>query len=354
MKVVVTGATGNIGTQLVTALREDPGVDEIVGVARRRPEIAPGGTTWVAADLSVDDLVPVLRGADVVVHLAWLIQPSHDQDVLWRANVVGSERLLAACREAGVGAIVHASSLAAYRAGPKERVDESWPTDGIPTSGYATAKAYVERLLDVYELEHPDTRVVRMRPALVVQRAAASAIRRLFFGPFLPNRLVRAVPVVPQHPDLRFQVVHSADCADAFRLAVVSDVRGALNVATEPVVDGAALGRVLGARPVRVPGVVLRGAADLSWRLRLQPSDAGWVDIIMKTPLLDTSRIRSELGWVPRLDADAALEAVVTGIEEGAGGPTPPLDPKAGGRLRSHEVATGIGGRSGATPDGPT
>jgi nucleoside-diphosphate-sugar epimerase len=355
VKVVVTGASGNIGTQLVSALRADPTVDEIVGIARRAPEPTGDGVTWVAADLAVDDLTGALQGADAVVHLAWLIQPSHDEHVLWRANVIGSERLLQACDAVGVPTVVHASSVAAYRPGPKERVDESWPTDGIPSSAYARAKAYVERLLDVYEAEHPASRVVRLRPALVLQRAAATEIRRLFLGPFVPNRLLRAaLPVVPDLPLLRFQVVHSADCAEAFRLAVTTDARGAYNVATEPVIDPAALGRVLGARPVRLPGGLLRAAADLTWRLRLQPADPGWVDIILQTPLLDTERIRRELGWTPTRSGEQVLDEIVTGVVEGAAGTTPPLSREASGPLRAHEIATGVGGRTGAVPGGAT
>lgn len=348
MKVVVTGASGNIGSRLVESLLATPEVDEVVGVSRRTPEAVPDGVTWVAADVGTDDLGPAVRGADALVHLAWLIQPSHDEDALWQANVVGTERVLAACDAAGIGVVVHSSSLAAYRPGPKEAVDESWPTDGIATSAYARAKAYAERLLDLYEACHPDARVVRLRPALVLQRAAAAEIRRLFLGPFLPNRLLRAVlPVVPDHPNLRFQVVHSADCAEAFRRAVVDDAaRGAYNVAAEPVIDPETLGRLLGARPVPMASGVLRAAADLTWRMRVQPTDPGWVDIVLRTPLLDTTRIRDELGWSPLHRADSVLDELFDGVEDGAGGDSPPLDPGAGGRFRVRELVTGVGERS--------
>jgi hypothetical protein len=160
-----------------------------------------------------------------------------------------------------------------------------------------------------------------MRPALVLQRAAATEIRRLFLGPLVPNRILRAaIPVVPGPRELAFQVVHSADCAEAFRLAVTTDARGAYNVASEPVIDRDVLARVLGARPVPMPGGVLRAAADLTWRLRLQPADPGWVDIILQTPLLDTGRISRELGWAATRTGDAVLDELVRGVVEGAGG----------------------------------
>lgn len=76
MKVLVTGASGNIGTRVTTALKAAPEVDEIVGLSRRRPDPVPDDLTWVSADLGTDDLTDAVRGADVVVHLAWLLQPS--------------------------------------------------------------------------------------------------------------------------------------------------------------------------------------------------------------------------------------------------------------------------------------
>ena len=79
---------------------------------------------------------------------------------MWRTNVVGTERVLAAASAAGVGALVCASSVGAYSPGPKDRqVDEGWPTHGVTTSSYSRDKAYQERLLDLFERDHPEVRV---------------------------------------------------------------------------------------------------------------------------------------------------------------------------------------------------
>ena len=101
MRVVVTGATGNVGTSLLPLLGQDPAVEEIVGLARRRPELSLPRTRWVTADVARDELVPHFRGADCVVHLAWLIQPSRQPDKLWRTNVGGSDRVFRAVAAAG-------------------------------------------------------------------------------------------------------------------------------------------------------------------------------------------------------------------------------------------------------------
>jgi UDP-glucose 4-epimerase len=193
VRVVVLGASGNVGTSLLALLAADAGVDSILGVARRLPELDLPKTEWATADIAADDLVPLLRGADAVVHLAWTIQPSRDLSHLWRINVEGSTRVFRAAGEAGVPALVYASSVGAYSRGPKDRVvDESWPTNGIPTSFYGRHKAEVERRLDRFERERPETRVVRLRPGLIFKREAAEGIRRLFVGPFLVNPLVRS------------------------------------------------------------------------------------------------------------------------------------------------------------------
>ena len=245
-----------------------------------------------------------------------------------------------------LGTLVHASSVGAYSPGPKDRaVDERWPTDGIPSSFYSRHKAEVERLLDRFERDQPSVRVARLRPGLIFKREAASEIRRLFAGPFLPGSLVRRslLPFVPATLRLRFQAVHSLDVGDAYRRALVRDVRGAFNIAAEPVLDPPELARLLDARPVPVPPGVLRAAALVTWKLRLQPSPPGWVDMALGVPLMDVSRARTELGWEPRWSAGAALLELLDGLRSNAGFETPPLSPKAGGPLRIRELATGVG-----------
>jgi UDP-glucose 4-epimerase len=347
MRVVVTGASGNVGTSLLGALAGEPAVTSVLGLARRRPELEIPKTTWATADVADDDLSGHFRGADVVVHLAWLIQPSHDPFAMWRTNVIGTERVLAAASAAGVGALVCASSVGAYSPGPKDRpVDEGWPTHGITTSTYSRDKAYQERLLDLYERDHPGVRVVRLRPALTFKRMAASEIRRFFLGPLVPGSLARAgaIPVVPKVKRLRTQGVHTDDVGQAYRLAVVGDARGPFNLAADPVLDADSVAALLDARPVRVPAGLLKAGAAATWRLRLQPVSPGWLDLALRSPLMDAGRARAELGWSPRHSATHALEELLAGLRQGAGGDTPPLAPDAGGPLRLGEFRTGVGG----------
>jgi UDP-glucose 4-epimerase len=350
VRVVVTGASGNVGTSLLRSLADEPAVESVVGICRRVPTARFPKVEWRTADVATSPLRPLFQGADAVVHLAWLIQPARDQRLVRAVNVDGSERVFRAAAAAGVGTVVYASSVGAYAPGPKDRrVDESWPTTGISTSFYSRHKAEVERLLDRFEAEHARVRVVRLRPALIFKREAASGIRRLFAGPLLPGSLLRPalIPVVPDVERLVFQGVHSHDVGDAYRRALVSEPSGAFNIAAEPVLDPPQLARIFGARRLRMPAPLLRAGAAATYKLRLQPSEPGWLDMGLEVPLMDSTRARRELGWAPAASAVEALEDLLAGMREGAGLDTPPLEAGGAGPLRAREFLSGVGGRTG-------
>ena len=342
MRIVVTGATGNVGTSVVRALAADPRVEEIIGLARRTPRWQNPRTRWVRADVVTSSLEPLFAGADAVIHLAWLIQPSHDADALRAVNVDGSQRVFDATVRAGVKLLVHASSVGVYSPGPQDRrVDESWPHGGVASSFYSRHKAEVERRLDAVE---SDVRIVRLRPGLIFKREAGAEIRRLFIGPLLPSRLVqpRLLPLLPLPRGLALQAVHADDVGEAYRLAATAPgARGAYNVAADPVLDAAELARALDARAVVVPARAVRALASATWRARLQPTPPGWLDMGLGVPLMDSTRVRTELGWEPRHSASDALIELLDGLRRSSGLDTPPLAPKAGGRLRLGELPPG-------------
>ncbi|PWC05231.1 NAD-dependent epimerase/dehydratase family protein [Agromyces badenianii] len=356
MRIVIVGATGNIGTAILRRLHQGgesqgrhtlgsdiagPGAaadaHELVGVARRRPDatVTPyAGVEWHEADVSVPDtierLTGILAGADAVVHLAWLLQPNHRERVMWATNVVGLRNLLAAAASAGVPHVIVSSSVGAYSRGPKgSRVGEDWPTGGVHTSHYSRHKAANERALDEFEATHPQIVVSRVRPGLVFQRDAASEVGRLFLGAHFPKRWLGRIrlPVLPISVQVVSQAVHADDLADAFVRIIERRAGGAFNVAGEPALDPEALAAVMGARkviPLRL--AVLRSIMWVTWKLRLQASDPGWIDIATNVPVMSTERARSVLGWEPRHSSTAALRELLDGLGDGARLPaSPPL-----------------------------
>lgn len=351
MRVVVTGATGNLGTAVVRALADDEAITDIVGIARREPEWQPAITRWVTLDLADRDeddrLVDLFRGADAVVHLAWQFHPTRHPVVTWRSNVLGSIEVFRAAQTAEVGALIHTSSVGAYSpTRGTTPVSEQWPTHALPTAAYGREKSYLERVLDAFELQAPGVRLVRIRPAFVFQPDAAAEQRRVFAGPLLPKDALTSLPVVPDIPGLAFQAVHADDVAAAFRAAVVRDVRGPFNVAADPVLDAAQLADLLGARVVPMPAALATAGASLLWHLRAIPATPGLLRLLLSVPILDTTRARDQLDWTPRHSGRDAIQAFVDGLRAERDAPTPPLDLHAGGRGRWREFTTGVGGRN--------
>lgn len=334
MRVVVTGASGNIGSATLRELTAE-GRHEVVAVARRRPELPEGAeeagsVTWRPADVGTDELDSLLEGADAVVHLAWKFQPTHQPEETWRTNAVGTRRLLAAVRRQRVPAVVCSSSVAAYSpADHDDPVDEGWETDGSSAAAYCREKAYNERVLDAFEASATDTRVVRIRPAFVFQRSAASEQRRIFGGALLRPWMLerRMIPALPVPRGLRLQAVHAEDVARGFVAAVERPVSGAFNLAADGVLRREELGEIVGAPTVEVPPRLVSGALDLGWLAHLLPVPGSLADALLAVPVLATDRARTELGWQPRHTAADAVEAFLSGAARSAGSGMPPLHP---------------------------
>jgi UDP-glucose 4-epimerase len=331
-RIVVTGASGNIGTALLRALAEQEPDTEVVGVCRR-PPADRGGAEWVALDLTAPDavsrLTAVLQGAAAVVHLAWAIQPVRDTDRLRRVDVGGTRTVLAAAAAAGVGQLVHASSVGVYAPGATAPVTEDWPDSGQRTTAYSRHKVAAERLLDRFAVDHPQVALARVRPAFVVQRVAGTEIRTLFLGPLVPRPLLAllrrgVLPVLPLPAGLALQLVHADDVADGVVRILDRRATGAFNLAAD-VLGPAELAALVGARPLLVPPAAARAVMGALFAAHAVPVSPGWFDLAMNAPLLDTTRARTELGWAPRhTSADAGRE-LLGGLAEGATGPSAAL-----------------------------
>ena len=265
VKVVVTGATGNLGTSVLEALAHYSEVDSILGLARRTPQKPFAKTRFIAADVTKAPLAKLFQGADCVIHLAWQIQPSRKPEQLDEVNVNGSRRVFEAALAARVPHVVFASSVGAYSSGPKQTyVDEDWPTDGTPGSLYSQQS----------------------------NCASKSCIPATWAPP-----------------------LHAPWCA----------VPPAHSTLPHPPLDGDALAQVLQRRAVSLPRSLPRAASAATYHLRLQPASPSWLDMAMNVPLMDVGRARRELDWEPTRDATATIRELLEGIRADARGATAPL-----------------------------
>lgn len=329
MRIVVIGATGNVGTALLRRLQLAEEVTSVLGISRRGPDRAGDpfdGVPFVRCDIGADgsraQLIEAFTGADAVVHLAWIIRPNRDLGLLRRVNVDGARRVAEAAVEAGVGHLVVASSVGAYGSdadpSPGDAPhDESFPTQGTPTSHYAAQKAEVERMLDEFEREHPELPVTRLRPGLIFQEEAGPEIRDYFLGRLVPRPvlglLARGVlPLLPWPEGVVCQAVHADDVADAYVRVIRARATGAYNAAADPVVGPDLMGMALGApRWLPLNVAVVRALVAVSYRLRIQPTDPGWIDMAVRTPVMDTTRLREDTGWRPRHDTLDTMRGLI-------------------------------------------
>ncbi|WP_265522890.1 NAD-dependent epimerase/dehydratase family protein [Oerskovia flava] len=351
MRVVIVGASGNVGSALLRRFALDPTVTSVVAVASRVPR-ADGTSTvvppfdtahWVRCDLTDprgvvhERLTEAFAGADAVVHLAWALSPSHDTAHLDRVNLTGTRRVARAAVAAGVPHLVVASCASVYSpvgppAAPPDDVPrlETWPTEGIATSVLSRSKVAVERMLDELEEDHPELVVTRVRSAFTVQRDAASELTRLLFGRLLAAPLRRSgqLPTLVWPRGLRIQLLHADDAAEGYRQIVVGRHHGGFNLAHDDVLTGADVADVVAGGNLReVAAPTLKRALSLAWHARVAPVEPGWLDAAIGVPVLDSARARALLHWEPVHDARSVLAEMIDGLAQGAGTQSPPLLP---------------------------
>lgn len=344
MRVAVVGATGNVGTAVLDCLREVPNITSVLGIARRMPDTtaAPySSCDWASIDVAaasshdsaVERLTQAFDGVDAVIHLAWLIQPNSQRDLLRRVNVEGTARVAEAVANAGVPHLVVASSVGAYSPDKSvERRDETWLTNGISTSHYSVDKAAQEEVLDRFEVSHPEVIVTRLRPALIFGAAAASEIQRYFLGAWMPLEILRKgrLPFLPIPQGFRgVQAVHSEDVAQAYTAAVLHRPRGAFNICADDVLGSQELADIVDhGRFVEMPARLMRTALGIGHSSRLVAADEGWLDMGLAVPIMDSTRARNELDWRPRHSATDSLRHLLKGMAHGQGSGSVPLSPR--------------------------
>ncbi|WP_063127834.1 NAD-dependent epimerase/dehydratase family protein [Nocardia fusca] len=334
MKIVVTGASGNIGTAVLRALSGEN--RELIGIARRRPpqdQEPYSRVRWLECDIGEPRAVNVLSdaftGADAVVHLAWAIHPRRTDPPMNRTNTEGSAHVLQAVSAAEVPHLVCASSVAAYTPAERwSRVDEYQSRTGLPNSAYSRGKVVLETQLDAFEHNEPATQVARIRPCAVVQGDSAAELSGWLFGSLLPRSLIgRRWTPVPLWKHLRLQLVHADDVASALQAILEQRAAGAFNLAADPTMSARMLAETFGGFRAPVSRTVLAAGAAAGWRLGLLPLHPAWLDLADRACLVDSGKARRELGWVPRCDAVAACDELAKTMRGGRSGPSDPLAP---------------------------
>ena len=330
LTVAVTGPTGDIGIAALRALDASPAVAKVIGMARRPFDPAAHGLSdkvaYQRGDVldrpSVDALV---AGADVVVHLAFII--IGDPDEAQRINTEGSRNVFDATVGAGAKRLVYTSSVAAYgfHADNPQPLTEEVPPRGSEDFYYSAHKAELERVLDD-AIAGSGTEAYVFRPCIVAGAGALTLIEttvRLLpiYGQLrLARRALEQIPflgpVLPD-PGAEFQLVHTLDVASALRAAVEgAGPPGRYNLAGPGSMSIARMARACGWWSVPVPGAAVAALSEVANRIPGLPPEVEWLNAFRAPTMMDTRKARDELGWTPEWDAEATMRETVSGARE--------------------------------------
>ena len=296
--VAMTGAGGYIGQRLIERLETETWCDRILGTDIKEPRLASGKLTFLEKDIRDPVLMDFWRDEQVetMVHLAFIVDPIHDEKKMYDINVNGTLNILKICEELKIPHLIAASSGTAYGAWPDnpELLKEDDPIRIFPPKfAYAHHKGLNEEHFADFMKRHPEVIFNVVRPCVV-------------YGPNTDNflsRYFRHLPVaaLADGHDPHMQFVHEDDVAQLFSLLIERKVPGAFNVAGDGSMKSSEVAAMIGKKAVKVPRGLLSIIIWLLWRLHLGvEAPPGIIDYISYPWLMDTTRAKELLGWQPR------------------------------------------------------
>lgn len=282
MKVLVTGSSGHLAQALLPKLCAHPDIKQVIGVDIHPPRFSHDKFEHRQIDVRDPALDTLLTGCDALIHLAFVVlRGKMSAAAMHTINVAATQRLFDAAAGAGVRRLIHLSSAAVYGSG--ENLREDAPLKPLPGFLYAAHKTELE---DWFAQHHSEA--VRLRPHIILGPHSLALFRQLLALPFyvrLPD------------PQPRLQCVHEDDVATAILLALLSDVRGAFNLAAPGTFN---FKEVIGRRHcVAVPLPLWFAKVFLNWACRLTGwgGEPAWLDGMQHSLTLDCQRAQEELKW---------------------------------------------------------
>ncbi len=336
MTVAVTGPTGTFGFGLLPLLQSDGRIARVVGIARR--PFDPSEHGWSKMEYrrgdvrDPDALRDAFDGADVVVHLAFMITGAASLQTIRAINVEGTLNAFRAAAIVGAKRFVYASSVAAYGFHSDNPIgmSEDWPVRPAARLFYAQEKAELEQLLRAEAELNPGLGLYLLRPPIVLGPHAVgakaalpaplAAVGRTMLD--VVNRLPVHLPALA--PDIPLQFIHEDDVGQALLECVIAaGPPGAYNIAGDGVLTGADVVREFGLWPVSIPARLIRAAARAAVsvpRLPFTPPAAEWLEAASHPAIMDSTKARQELGWRPKYTGLQALRETLHPRDRADGG----------------------------------
>jgi UDP-glucose 4-epimerase len=301
VRYLITGGSGYIGSRLteILALRDE--TERIIDLDIRPPDTPQAKTTFVRGDVRDAKSARALlerEQPDVLIHLAFLLNPIRDEARMYDIDVNGTEAVLRAAAEAGTEQVLVTSSATAYGAFPDnpKPIAEDWPVRGQPDFSYARHKAEADRLCQLWALEHPDRVMTIVRPCIV-------------FGPNVDNYISRSWENSPFMPvmdgvDEEFQLVHEDDVVSAIVGLVDAKAGGSFNVAADGTLRWGESAAMIGLKTREISLKTVRRIYSVAWALHAPRVEAppGNLNFVRYPWVVSNEKLKAEVGWQPSAD----------------------------------------------------
>lgn len=315
-RLAITGSSGYLAQQLITRLGVDPDVEFVLGLdIRPREAKVACEARFLRFDLTAPwgELRDLFQShaINTAMHLAWQFNPIHDLTRHRRVDIEGSQNFLRAAAASGLKRLIYTSSTTAYvnPGNPEEPpyLVEETPVTGTPRYLYSKHKAEVDRIVQQFMAEHPETELVMLRPSIILGPHTRNIVSEVFDWPFPSFPWV--LHVRGANPPMQF--LSEEDIGEILYRAVKSDVRGIFNAAGDGTIRFSEVARLCHKKLLNVPSWIAYPLTSLAWTLRLAPFPGGLLDMSRYAWVADNTRLKQAFGYSPRLTSKQALESFV-------------------------------------------
>ncbi|ACL03335.1 NAD-dependent epimerase/dehydratase [Desulfatibacillum aliphaticivorans] len=293
-KVFVTGMSGYVGQCLCRELDRGTYCGKFYGMDVKEPLYKFTKGEFRKMDVNDPALAEWIKEIqpDVIVHLAYVLQPSHDSAGMRKINVDGTKNVLDAAKKAGVKQILVTSSGTAYGAWPDNPVPitEDDPIRRHPGFQYARDKADMEAILAEFVEENPDIITSWVRPCIIYGPNVDNYISQLFTLPIAMD--LKGCP----SPQLQF--VHEDDVVAALMFLLKKEARGPYNLAPPDTMTLSEVNALSGKPAAPLTPSLMGAIFRTTWALGLPilKVPESFLDFVQYPWVLDTSKLM-DLGF---------------------------------------------------------
>lgn len=304
MKVAITGAAGYFGRKIIERLDKNDEIEKILGISRRRFNHKFKKMDYYRMDVRDTNLKNLFKkyGIDAVIHLAFVLNPIHNEDEMHDINVNGFKNVLNAAKHVNAKKFIVTSSTMVYGAwkdNPEFLTEES-PLRGHKRYYYNKDKIELEKISMEFSKKNKNIKLTILRPCLVLGPTVNHFYSRILNWPFLP--LVDGF-----NPGMQF--IHEDDVARAYEIFLINDIEGIFNITGNGTMEWKKIGEAAKRKAVSLSSSILYPMLSFLWKLRLTEVPPDILDFIKYRWVASNEKAKKEAKFIPRYTTDETLHS---------------------------------------------